>query len=463
MNFSIHNNGIRACSGSCKYCSSARTENWKMSTKPDVDELIKADEDNYKDYKSDWDKFEELITHNKQWLEEMKKPIENRHMTWELWNTDSGTNLLIAKDVYKHFNLLCDKYEIPSRRLSVSTNGLPFIRDDLCEWYSFHNVNCQLSHDGLGQWIRTGDYNPLDNPNTIELIRNGTLGAINCTHSFLNNDMMANIHYLNQYLKKAWPNIYDDKKVCNQADEYNFKKLYIKLNHIMDGSGCYPFINVNGLFNGKEYEQLKRMPVNNLQLRDDHELAKKYDFLPLGRSLSDYLQSYEQVFLTMERNKYLKITDVGLIPYFNYLNEQTTKRLMEVDTNSPIAGACRNYQRWKHKIGDEKGWSEQTFVLCTDGTKPDYSECNLLDSTTSTLNPGGVQADYCKDCKYKNRFDCNKCGSEKFPDHCEYLYRWNQFLDNIAKQRWLLESVYKKGVNYGYNITPKAEQCKCGK
>ena len=85
-------------------------------------------------------------------------------------------------------------------------------------------------------------------------------------------------------------------------------------------------------------------------------------------------------------------------------------------------GACRSYQRYKHGLGEG---AKTNFVLDTTGR---YSECNLLDADHVAENPGGVQPSYCRGCRYEYFEECNMCGSEDYPDECNYSYAWAQLL-----------------------------------
>ena len=89
--------------------------------------------------------------------------------------------------------------------ISSSTNGLPLLRNDICDYYREHNITLQISHDGCGQWMRTKVIDPLYTPgfaeNIAELFRSGHLNMINDCLNFYNNDVFANKKYYDDYFK----------------------------------------------------------------------------------------------------------------------------------------------------------------------------------------------------------------------------------------------------------------------
>ena len=101
-------------------------------------------------------------------------------------------------------------------------------------------------------------------------------------------------------------------------------------------------------------------------------------------------------------------------------------------------GSCRQFQRYQHDLFADKSKhpeAAETFVIDTTGR---YSECNLLDADHHVSNPGGVQPEYCKGCKYEFARECNYCGSEKFPLECNYSYEWETFLQEM---QWISQLI----------------------
>lgn len=424
MNISLTANNVRECSGGCKYCTACRSMDYIMNygNKFAVDTLVAIDEKNFNDWKRDWSKVEETLLHHEQYLQEMKKPVDQRFAHFDIWGSDPVTNFLMTKEMTAFIKDFCDRNEIRCS-ISSSTNGLPLIRDDICQWHTDNKVTLQISHDGLGQWIRTGDVEPLDFDNTKKLFKNGTLNVVNDTLCYYNNDMMANMKFWTDYLMGLFPAVYSPTDVCTPDEEAIFRKLYIKLNHIYDGTPAIKAINKKGLYNGIVAPELIGKPIGNINFT--------------GRALDDYIQSYYHIAaLMLDPSKY---NDPALMPFRQYIENQIN-RFEVMKSEEDIIGSCRSFQRYKHKIGDWEKQNHQTFVIDTLGQ---YSECNLIDGNATTANPGGVQPEYCKDCKYRLTHECNPCGSEQFTDHCEYRYRWAQFLESIT---WIKASMRNRGI-----------------
>jgi hypothetical protein len=425
INYSITGFGIKSCSGRCAYCSSATTVNYNMGCKPDVDDLIKVDNKVFnEEYKADWAKVEETIKHNEQYLNEIKKPEDQRFAHVDIWGADSGTNLLMTKDIISHMKDIFERNGIHNFNFSTSTNGLPFLRDDLCEWYEQNGVKCQLSHDGLMQFIRTGDFDPMDAENTKLMFKKGICNAVNTVLNFYNHSVFDNLRYWNDRLKQIFPDVYDPKKTCSEDDDKNFRKLYIKLNHIYRGTSPVRALNKRGWFAGQEYFKLQNIPYGNMNFRNSDKGADMFGIEAMRHVLDDYIAEWYQLYYLMKNNP----NDLGLMPFRSYLWEQC-HRFKELPNSDVNMGACRAYQAYRHGLGDPRYWRKQTFVIDTMGG---YSECNLLDSSTNVKAPGGRQADYCKGCRFENQSECLGCGCEEFPDTCSYLYSWNNFLSTIA-------------------------------
>ena len=97
--------------------------------------------------------------------------------------------------------------------------------------------------------------------------------AINTTLNFYNYDVVANYKYWTDYLKTIFPDIYSNDKMASEKDSFVFKKLYIKLNHIYNGTTPVTSRNDFGIFNGKVYEQLKGQPFGDFNFINDIERA----------------------------------------------------------------------------------------------------------------------------------------------------------------------------------------------
>lgn len=422
--FSFTANGTNICSGNCKYCSAAETVNYKMGVKRDdiIKSLIDIDEKNYETFKFDVDACTKAFENDPQIKK--RKPGERLHV--DLWGADPVTDFLVLKEMSEFIFDFAKTHDMVAD-ISTSTNGLPLIRDEICDWLEENNVKVQLSHDGLGEWIRTDEIDPLYDerfaPNIARLVRNGILNMINCTLNFYNYSLFENKKYWDMYFNSI--GVRDDIRA----------KIHLKLNHIYD-SDRYEIKaeNKNGVFNGKTYEALKGKPIGDLNFRNERNFNSGDPELDFRAShiLDDYIgEWYHAAILMRDPN----ITSQNhWKPYVGYLSEQT-KRFNKYKDDSAVTGACRAYQRFKHQIGEPSSWRNYTFVIDSMGK---YSECNLVDSDTAVLNPGGVQADCCQYCEFKYTSECLKCGSEPYNSKCEYGYAWSKFLENCKRLDYLL-------------------------
>jgi hypothetical protein len=394
-----------------------------------VDDLIAIDKYMSEKVAMDWDKVFETLESTSQFKAEMKREPNKRFIHIDLWLADPVTCFIYMQECFTKMKEWADKHEM-HLTFSSSTNGLPLVRDEILEWAEKNNVTFQLSHDGIGQWIRTGDFDPVyDIDNTIPAFRKGIVNAVNCTLSFYNNNLRANMKYWNEVLMKAFPEIYSKNTVCTKEQEDIFRRLYIKLNHIYDGEYDIKAINKNGRYNDKCFDELKGQPLGNMNFHNwtDNPYTGELHHL-VAHNLDDYMHGYYNIAMVLRDP--LSKNNPYWMPFASYFLEQT-KRWRVLKNHDVKVGACRAFQRNKYKIGDPSSWSDETFIIDTMGN---FSECNLISSNYSVDNPGGEQPDYCKWCKFEMQAECNKCGSVKFPDHCEYAYRWCQLLEECV---WL--------------------------
>lgn len=453
--FSFTANGTNICSGNCKYCSASETVNYRMGVKRDniIKSLVEIDEKNYETFKFDLDAVTKAFENDPQIKN--RKPGEQLHV--DLWGTDPGTNLLMLKDMVGFVKDFAKSHDmVPS--LSTSTNGLPLIRDEICDFLEEEDVHIQLSHDGLGQWIRTDEIDPLFDerfaPNLKRLMNNGILNMINCTLNFYNYSPLANKGY--------WDKYFSSIGMTNETKA----KMHLKLNHIYD-SDRYDIKaeNKDGYFNGANFEALKGKAIGNLNFRNDRNFNSgdpELDFRA-AHVLDDYIAEWYHIAILMRDPNV--VNDPSWKPYIGYLSEQCRRWKMNNDIDA-ITGACRAYQRFKHQVGDPKGWKSHTFVIDTTGR---YSECNLIDADSQVLNPGGIQAECCQYCPFKHTSECLKCGSEPYNAKCEYGYAWSRFLENVSRLDYMLKvrddardiswmqdlkTVYEKRLG-------KGKQCSC--
>lgn len=388
--------GVKSCQSACKYCSAATTMDYNQFKKGcHIEPSLELEFDK--------DKVVETFNKHPNFVNEVQLATkQNRKPTThiDIW----GANPLFHFTAFKqqveflrwYFeqgnNIWKVKWQLD---LHTSDNGLSFASDLVTDYMIENNIHVQLSHDGLGQWIRTGDFDPLapgskTYDNLKRLFQAGILDWINCTMSAYNTSFLKNIQYFN--------------KVRVDMDIWD-KPIYIKLNHIYDSTYDIKAINEHGYKNGEVHEELIGKPIGNMAIR--------------GRDLADYFGEFIQLALMFEDDYYSKGRFYG--PYVNYITSQVN-RFKWLRSHDEKTGACRAFQRYRHQIGEPEGWSETTFVIDSMGR---YSECNLIDGSYDTKNPGGVQPEHCKGCRFEMALECNQCGTEPMADDCEYLYWLN--------------------------------------
>ena len=396
-NISIVMNGIKKCSGSCLYCSAASTMHYR--SKENKTTFV---------FKKDKLKKRILEYCNSQ-LEQDRKNKQKTSISVDIW----GGNPLENFEPFKKVVEFCENElkEFVKVSLHTSGNGLELQDKDLVDYLLKHGIKYQLSHDGLGQWIRTGEIDPLywekTKDNIALLARKGILDWINCTLSSRNPSFFANIEYWNKWRKE----IGLDGSV----------PLTIKLNHIYDGT---PPITKKWLFKDNEFIK-KGEEIGDLNFH--------------GEVLHNYLSEFRKL-------AYICMTpgiekDWWFMPYVTYITGQADR--YKIVENEGQLGACVKFQR---------GITDKNFAI---DTKGEYCQCNLIDSDNKVKNSTAKLPDYCKNCKYNKTMECNTCGSEDFPEKCEYKWWWNKTLEETFQVIQLKNALF--------NMGNTQHQCKDGK
>ena len=366
---SIVMNGIKKCSGACLYCSASKSMGYR-STK---------NESTFKFYP---DKLKQRI------LEFCAQDLENgkaqdgTQLNIDIWGGNPLENFAPFKQVVKFCENELKEFKLV--KLHTSGNGLELQDRDLVDYLITHRIGYQLSHDGLGQWLRTGEIDPITwdktKDNIVELAREGILDWINCTLSSRNPSFFDNIKYWNDW---------------RQRNNLMSVDLTIKLNHVYDGT-----TPINKKWLGKD----------NPQIKNGEEIG---DLCFHGDILQEYLHEFRKLALICMTPDIEK--DLNWRPYVGYIIGQAERYKL---INKPEeAGSCVAFQR---------GLKDRNFPI---DTKGEYCQCNLIDSDSKVLNPTAKQADYCKGCKYEKLAECNPCGSENFPEKCEYHWWWAKTLE----------------------------------
>lgn len=366
---SIVMNGIKKCSGACLYCSAAKSMDYRgkdnASTFTFYPEKLKA----------------RILEFCKESLEQGKKN-DGSSLSIDIWGGNPVENFEPFKQVIK----FCEEElkEFRQVRLHTSGNGLELRDKDIVDYLIEHNIHYQLSHDGCGQWLRTGEIDPLyweETKDNIKLLwSKGILDWINCTLSARNPSFFENIEFWNKYRK--------------DADLWNCP-ITIKLNHIYDGT---------------EPVKTKWIGKDNKYIKHGEEIG---NLCFTGDVLQEYLHEFRKLAIILFTPGIEQ--DPQWMPYHGYITGQAERFKTIKDPKE--AGMCVAFQR---------GLSDRNFAI---DTKGEYCQCNLIDSDNKVLNPTAKQPEYCKNCKYKNMAECNPCGSEKFSEKCEYHWWWAKTLE----------------------------------
>lgn len=453
INYSITMNGIESCSGGCVYCSAGTTLDYAMGVnyKDVAGSLQKIDEKTYGEFKADFNKLAETIEHNSRFrhAKELQEKGNQATCHIDIWGGDPVTNHLATQEIVDFLeDFFINKYGM-KLEVSSSTNGLPLLRNDICDYYREHNMTLQISHDGCGQWMRTRDIDPLYTPgfaeNIAELFRSGHLNMINDCLNFYNNDVFANKKYYDDYFKSI------------SMPKDKFQKLYIKLNRIYDGDYDIHQKNVHGYFGsdkrvfeflkGKEFGDMRHHNWKNLNSGDielDHLFAHELDV---------YLGQWLQIALMMRDPDVIK--DPMWQPYIGYCREQVN-RWKPMKSRDESQSICRRFQMTEAQVGDPKYWCTpnefgeiEMFVIDTTGR---YCECNLIDADHHVKNRGcSIVPKQCPTCRFYLQSECQGCGSEIFTEDCEWRYRWVTMLEQVKYLDKVLAKAKAQGKAEGYN------------
>lgn len=400
----VFNNAIR-CGGMCGYCTAANQVNYAQgfnhSSIDKARESIKRINEQCNQYiKWDYDKLEETILSNPIWK-------NNEEISFSIWGADPLNSFDQYMEAHEYFRDLCKRHNKKFLGTHGSTNGLAFLVPEWVEWLKEHSkeIHFQLSHDGKGQWFKTRELDPFDFPGTIELLDCNVITSISCILNFWNPSPKNNVNYFNTKLGDR------------------VKKLTIRLYTVR--SADYNITTPsNGYFNGVYYSQLDGVPVGDIDIHNDQKLADKYNVFEMAHAADIYFDEIEDIYKNIDRPEYLPYRRV-LIQRLAY----NAKKYTEIDENG-----IPNYPRpWcaQYHMG------KQEYSNCIDTTGK-YTPCHLLDGDMKITNPKMEKPEFCKQCKYKDRWECNVCGTFKLNSkYCQWSYRFNQQMDRLKKSPWL--------------------------
>jgi hypothetical protein len=268
--FSCIASGFLKCSGSCAYCSATSVQ--------DVDFEKKGIK------KEDWGKVE--------WdFDAMKKifdtnPIIQEHLkngkklTLNWWAAEP---LDWTKECDMYTDWVDKNYPNLNYDLFISTNAIPLARKKVVEWIyeqkEKHDLHIQISHDGVGQFIRTKTFDPFYDEKTkdviVKLAKDGIFTMINATLNNYNCSPLANFQYFQKW---------------RYENHLEHLPLYIKLNHNNDS----------------DYTLKYRLRDYNLS-RYIHELENLWMQAYVAPENDIYWQPYRSYFLNqMSRSEQFK-------------------------------------------------------------------------------------------------------------------------------------------------------------
>jgi hypothetical protein len=288
-----------------------------------------------------------------------------------------------------------------------------------------NDIHYQLSHDGLGQWLRTGEIDPLywdkTKDNIVKLVKAGILDWINCTLNNYNFSLSANRDYWNKWRRE------------NNIMEY---PIFLKLNHISPGTPP-----IDKVYKGKDRPDTKYTKgIKNGQTIGDLTFS--------GKSLDTYMHDFRKFGIICMTPGIAN--NLEWQPYVSYIKSQT-ERWQIISDEKTAGGSCRQFQ---------KGYTDKNFAIDTTG---EYCQCNLIDSSTTVKDPDCTRPKECEDCEYKMLNECYACGSEKI-EKCVWQYSFCQMLEEFAQLRELINTIKSdqcENCNRNNNHNCKGNDC-CG-
>lgn len=384
--------GIHKCSGSCLYCSAASTMNYNEDGNKNT---FKFDKEKTKKRILEYTKVQEIINRG-----------DSVELSIDIWGGNPLENFNEFKQVVEFCkNELKEFYKVT---FHTSGNGLELRDDEKVKYLIDNDIHYQLSHDGLGQYIRTGIIDPLywdkTKDNIIQLARIGILDWVNTTLTARNYSLFDNIEFWNKWRKEA--GILD-------------KPFYIKLNHIYPGT---PPITKKWLFNDfnpfPQYKSVK--PIKKGEIIGDLNFK--------GIELQNYMHEYRKLGNLFMIEGIENSQEYG--PYFGYIKEQLNRwGTVNEGEEYEKFGSCRAFQT---------GLRKDNFAIDTLG---EYCQCNLVDSSTKVKKPEGIRPKKCETCEYTRQLECFPCGSEVMDEDCEYCYAWCQVLEEFAQLKVSIKSL----------------------
>lgn len=398
--------GIKKCSGGCLYCSAASTMRYR-DAKNGNEATFKINKNKLKKRILEYTEVEKLLRNG-----------DSVELGIDIWGGNPLENFKEFKETVEFCqNELKEFYNI---KLHTSGNGLELQSNDLVEYLINNNIHYQLSHDGLGQWIRTGEIDPIywdkTRYNIVKLAKLGILDWINTTLNNRNYSIFSNMEYWNKW------------RLENGLMD---KDMYIKLNHIYEGTPP-----VDKVWQGKDIEStaVGVSPCKKGEVIGDLNFT--------GQNLINYMHEFRKAAIICCAPGIKNNPEWA--PFYNYLSSEAN-RWRPLSDEKEASCKCRLFQM---------GEIDKNFAIDTLG---EYCQCNLIDSSTTVKNPTGKRPKKCDDCVYKMQDYCFPCGSETARETCEYTYQFCQAIEEIQQLKNVIQSIYD--VNQSCNCN-ESSNCK---
>ena len=282
----------------------------------------------------------------------------DKNLVLNLWG---GDPLMHTKYWDEMLPKIREHYPDLNFKIFISTNGLLLGAKHIQDWiYDAHKkwgLEMQISHDGVGQYVRSGKFDPFYDPKTkdvvVKMVRSGILTMINATLNQYNCSPLANFAYFQKW------------RYENHLE--NTPLYLIKINHNNDAEYTGPF-----------------------RLR--------------GENLKRYMDEMQTLwFQSMTASK----DDPYWKPYIEYFDNQMT-RWKKVNNRNDALGGCGRFS---------VGLVDTTWCM---NTKGEYVFCQLCNDPNDNPNPNCESAKVCEHCEFRNMHDCIPCPAMVQSEDCEY-------------------------------------------
>lgn len=395
--FSIVGAGALLCSGKCAYCSATSVQDVDFKGKN-----IKKDD--FGKVIWDWDAIKHVFDTN-HIIQGAIKSGETLTLNW--WSAEP---LDFYKEADEYFTWVQTNYPKLKFQAFISTNGIPLARKKVQDWlYEAHKkwgLKIQLSHDGVGQHVRTRTYDPLYDERTkdfiVKLVKDKILDMINCTLNGINYSPFANKLY------------FDKWRFDNHIETI---PMLIKLNHNNDAEYTGPY-----------------------KLKGEH----------LRRYMHEMEMLMQQSALVQSNNSFQMVGVYGGWPHQAL---ETLQNQMNVQKQlwQPYAGYLANqmnrfdyFKQWGGCAQYSLGITKETWCI---NTKGEYVFCQLCNDPEDNPNQKLERPEHCKDCEFKDYNECFPCPDMVFADECEYkkeymrlMLRMKQYLHIIHSFSQVMEA-----------------------